>query len=504
MAKKITEPEEMILKMAADSNNYAAVYARKSNLSNEGHSIATQLDLARTYSSANNLIIFKEYHEVISATKNNIHSRPQLDSLLKDASNGNFKHLILYRRDRLARNSKDFLILKKKFRKFGVKIHYTADTTVADDSPLSDFIENILMAVAELEPNNIASRIAAGKASKRENGFYDSPKATFGFRKISGVIEGTQCSIFSVDEESIDIVKNIFETYIDLDDVKNFSELKQNLIKNTPEVNCFSPSKLENLILNPIYCGIMFRNTKHKFKDGNLIDISNNEVLEFDLKNFIYCKNVTPIIDKETWFKAIYKYLSLNAPTKNIRETRKDLFKNKVYCNKCNELLIKKNDRYSCTCCPGHSTTYDKILDSLNRFLDNNLFYSLRLSNYIKDCKKNLNFELNNNKNKLKQNISSQSQYVELYIENNTISNETIRKILVDLKDEEIALRQLILEVENKISKLSSLSIYETENILQSELKNNNDFLKIIIDSTIEKVMVHGKDSIALHSKEKL
>ncbi|SHJ73779.1 Site-specific DNA recombinase [Clostridium cavendishii DSM 21758] len=444
MIIKIPEPEELMLKMATQANNYTAIYARKSNLNSEGCSIETQLSLAKKYAYEHNLLIFKEYSEVLSAVKNDIHNRTELEKLLQDAKSGKFKNLILYRRDRLARTSKDFLILKSKFKKYGVKLHYTADTMVADDSPLSSFIDNILMAVSELEPNNIAIRTANGRKIKRESGYYEARLAPFGFIKEKIFIENKERSYFYPDNTYVDMIKNIFQIYVDKDDILDFSQLRTKLLDEN--ICNLSTEKITNLILHPIYCGKMFFKPAFKFINGYLIDTAINEPLEFTFNNFINCKNVDAIIDENLWFEAICKYLSVTEKkiNDNLKTIQKDLFKGKVFCGNCSSLLHKANTSYICTNCSDVKISYNKLIKRLNNFLRNDLLDEFRLNNYIKICTRNINSKLNTTKDELKENIKSQTKYVNLYLDDN--SNKDISDKLIILKKTENDLTELILQ----------------------------------------------------------
>lgn len=179
----LLSPEETLDKMIDDVKNYAAIYARKSIQTPNG-SLEVQKKSCTTYAAKNNFIIYKVYEESISAVKKDVDHRNALSDMLEDAKRGLFKNLIIYKRDRLARRFEDYLRLKKQLHKLGINIYFSDESTyVANDDPMANFIDNMLMAVAELEPNRIRDKTIAGMLAKKEAGIYSCKGSPLGYTK---------------------------------------------------------------------------------------------------------------------------------------------------------------------------------------------------------------------------------------------------------------------------------------------------------------------------------
>ena len=103
-----SESEETYTPEAIDM---AAIYARISGKGNS-NSIATQIELAKDLLFEKKLVLYEVYTDEESATKLPFHERPGFKKLLADARLGNFKTVIAFRRDRLARNFEDFKEIK--------------------------------------------------------------------------------------------------------------------------------------------------------------------------------------------------------------------------------------------------------------------------------------------------------------------------------------------------------------------------------------------------------
>jgi len=89
-----------VKELIENPNKYAAVYARESN-PNAPNPIETQKYICREYALKNNLLIYKEYSELISASQVSYQNRSKFIQLLDDAKKGYFKQIIDTGRDRI-------------------------------------------------------------------------------------------------------------------------------------------------------------------------------------------------------------------------------------------------------------------------------------------------------------------------------------------------------------------------------------------------------------------
>lgn len=185
LLKKMSENSTNVaeIKTSLTPEDYAAIYARKSNVK-ESLSLDTQIKRAKELAQKNNLIIYDIYKEQASATKHFESNRKEIQRLLQDAKENKFKTVIVFKRDRLARNIDDYYKIRNIFRENKINLLFTDDVEyISDNSMLSSLIESFYMCLSGLEAEIIKSRIEPGKENKRKRAEYFAPKVPFLYAK---------------------------------------------------------------------------------------------------------------------------------------------------------------------------------------------------------------------------------------------------------------------------------------------------------------------------------
>ena len=163
-------------KLLNNPDNYAAIYARISS-KKENNSIDTQVDLAKTALNGKNLLVYGVYTDYVSGHTISPPDRKGFGKLLEDAKAGCFKTIIAYKHDRIVRNLNDWVNLTAQLRKLNIKIIFSDITEYVPDKSLQgEFLENLIIMVAELEPSNIQERTNNGQVQRRIQGVYNSGK----------------------------------------------------------------------------------------------------------------------------------------------------------------------------------------------------------------------------------------------------------------------------------------------------------------------------------------
>ena len=162
--------------------NNAAIYARISS-QKDNNSIDAQVEMAKEMLYKKKLFTYGVYTDHISGLSTPPAKRPAFKKLLVDAESGCFKTLIIYRLDRLVRNYDDWIEIKSILSNLGIKIIFSDPSQeIPTDSPQSEFLQNLTVMVAQMEPGTISSRATTGKQIRRKNGIYTAPKYTpFGY-----------------------------------------------------------------------------------------------------------------------------------------------------------------------------------------------------------------------------------------------------------------------------------------------------------------------------------
>lgn len=357
MTLKIPTKEEIIKDMITNPQNYAAIYARQSNLKTS-NSLSSQILKGQELALKNNLLIYKTYAEKISATESYFTERKEFNQLILDAKAGFFKTVIVFKRDRLARRIEDFLEIKKIFKTLGIKILYSNEEEFqGNDTHISDFIENIIMAVSEFEPKNIKSRTEEGRKKKREKGEYYG-KPPFGYEAIKGnsTINSNSnderiVSKYKINNNEAHIVKTIFQIFVENEEIKTTKDISNKLLElNITLPQNLNESKIRSIINRPVYAALQTISLDYKYNNFRLIDKDNN-LIPIELKYFHNCTNVDKIINKETWLKAVYKWIKLHPNERRVKKKRrkkKYLFKDILYCSNCGNKITLSGESYSC------------------------------------------------------------------------------------------------------------------------------------------------------------
>ena len=159
-------------KIIDNPKNYAAIYARISG-TKDNNSISSQIQLATNALKEKNLLIYNTYIDFDSAKKLSPTKRKGLSKLLADAKSGCFKTVIIYRLDRLVRRYEDWLEIKNIFSRLGIDLIYSDEAqSIPRDSSQGEFFENLMVMVAEMEPDTISHRASNGRIFRRKQGAY--------------------------------------------------------------------------------------------------------------------------------------------------------------------------------------------------------------------------------------------------------------------------------------------------------------------------------------------
>jgi DNA invertase Pin-like site-specific DNA recombinase len=165
--------------------NYAAIYARISS-QKDNNSIHAQIKKAKEALAKKNLLVYAVYTDKVSGLTVRPADRKGFGQLIEDAKDGCFKTIIAYRHDRIVRCLSHWTELKHQMTKLGIKITFSDESEYcSDNSTQGDFLENLLVMVSELEPNNISERALGGQHVRRQQGVYNAgANDPFGYKRI--------------------------------------------------------------------------------------------------------------------------------------------------------------------------------------------------------------------------------------------------------------------------------------------------------------------------------
>jgi site-specific DNA recombinase len=145
----------------------AAIYARVSSeeQATEGTSLESQVAACRRYAAANGLNVVATFMEDWPAPTL---ARPELDRLRDLVATNELAAVIIYKLDRLSRDTADTLALLKEFKAHSVELR--SATVAIEDSPEGKMMLTMLAAIAEYERTQIIERSRRGKRQRALQG----------------------------------------------------------------------------------------------------------------------------------------------------------------------------------------------------------------------------------------------------------------------------------------------------------------------------------------------
>lgn len=507
---KIPTEEEVIKDMVYNAENYAAIYARQSS-KKISNSIPSQISKAKELALKNNLLIYKIYAEHISATEYYFKERNKFSQLLLDAKAGLFKNIIVFKRDRLSRRIEDFLEIKKIFKDLGINILYSNEEEFqSNNTPTSDFVENVIMAVSEFEPKNISSRTKEGRKKKREKREYSS-KAPFGYEieKENSIIniesdEDRVASQYKVKTSEASIVKKIFEIFLNNESITTSKEIYNELLKSElPLPRNFNEAKIRSILSNPIYAARQTKALDLKYGNFKLRD-KNNVFLPIKPEYFHECTNMDGIIDASTWFSTIDKFLKFHPPKfspKRNFQSKKYLFKNILYCNKCSHKITLVKNNYTCKTKDCTSIKKEVLVNKLISKILSDLLNEENVNKALTLNDISLKKNLKDRKFALYKNVENQKKLVFKYLNNsnNEETKNSIQNFLIEENNIRRDINNLKIQIQYLNSKFKPIVIPLIKSsymdLVIKDLLKKKDIVQNLFIENIEKVIIDGKST---------
>jgi len=131
------------------STQRTAIYTR---VSTDQQEVEQQLAACRNFCTYRNLQVVKEYIDIMSGTKA---SRPGYQQMLADIRTGQIDALVIFRLDRLGRNSRELLMFVDELETRGIAI-FSLNENLDTTTPIGKAVRDILLILAQLERDQIS------------------------------------------------------------------------------------------------------------------------------------------------------------------------------------------------------------------------------------------------------------------------------------------------------------------------------------------------------------
>ncbi|MDU0431183.1 recombinase family protein [Staphylococcus chromogenes] len=235
------------------------IYVRVSTemQSTEGYSIDGQINQIREYCQFHHFEVTDIYADRgISGKSMN---RPELQRMLKDANEGHIDCVMVYKTNRLARNTSDLLKIVEDLHKQNVEFFSLSERMEVNTSS-GKLMLQILASFSEFERNNIVENVFMGQTRRAQEGYYQG-NLPLGYEKIPDSKHELM-----INQHEANIVKYIFEAYAKGHGYRKIANALNHKGYVTKKGKPFSVGSITYILSNPFYIGqIQFA----KYKDWN-------------------------------------------------------------------------------------------------------------------------------------------------------------------------------------------------------------------------------------------
>lgn len=288
----------------------------------EGYSIRAQEQKLKDYSRIKEWHVYKVYMDDGISGKD-IKGRPAIQELIDDVEKGNINNVLVFKIDRLTRNTADLIYLINLFNSYNCAFNSLSESIDTQTASGRMFIK-IVGIFAEFERENIIERSKIGFERKVREGYtLASRTVSYGYDRKPGE------KIQTVNEYEASIVKEVFDMFVNkhmsyLEIARNLNERKI----HTKESSEWYARAIKNMLTNCNYVGMV----RYAIKDKK--------------RNFETKGRHEAIITKELYEEAqnLIKKISVKCYTKRPKEN--SYFVGVLYCAECGGRMFSHGNYY--------------------------------------------------------------------------------------------------------------------------------------------------------------
>ncbi|MCL2200289.1 MAG: recombinase family protein, partial [Defluviitaleaceae bacterium] len=215
----------------------------------EGYSIRAQEEKLRAYALLKGWHIHDIYIDEGISGKD-IDGRPQIKRLITDIERGKVNNVLVFKIDRLTRSTKNLIELMDLFNTHDCAFNSLSESIDTSTASGRMFLK-IVGIFAEFERENLAERLRLGFERKVKEGY-----TLANFRQAYGYNKEKGSKTLEINEEQAQIVKRIFNMY--LDDDYNLNKIARTLTAQqvpTKMGRRWASITVKEILKNPIYIG---------------------------------------------------------------------------------------------------------------------------------------------------------------------------------------------------------------------------------------------------------
>lgn len=252
----------------------AVIYSRvSSHEQSKGLSLDSQVQTIRQFCETRSISIIKEFQDIMTGTK---FDRDGFNALKEFCHKKRPTYILVWRWDRLGRNTIELLSTVKSFQKLGIEIN-SVEQWKGSDSADDNFMLGLQAILAERESKITSERARMSIRKGMESGLWLN-KLPIGYRRSRTLDEKGKRSVEICPIGSV-IVKEVFDLF--LNDTSKM-QIRQHILgtyeNDLKEINYnFVKMAIRRILTNPLYLGKLII----KDADGEkLIDAKHEAIIE--------------------------------------------------------------------------------------------------------------------------------------------------------------------------------------------------------------------------------
>jgi site-specific DNA recombinase len=294
----------------------AVLYCR---VSLDDQNIESQIDFARQYCLLHSITLIEIYADNDVSSRYEVEDRPEGARLLADAKAGKFDTVLVFKVDRLVRG--DISRTAKFLRECGVTI-LSMTEPFDSNSPVGEFVLNLLGNVGKFERSNIIERSRSGLQRVARAGEWAGGIPPYGYRVDKKRVV--------IDPEQSEVVKWIFNSYLSGDlrvrgisTYLNAREVKHSISKR------WYDTTVSKLLRNRAYIGELIYG-----KRTNRRRVSGKWVYDKTTEDQQIAISIQPLISRKD-FDRVQRMLTANQNL-NFRNVKNFyLLRGLIFCGAC-------------------------------------------------------------------------------------------------------------------------------------------------------------------------
>ena len=437
----------------------------------EGFSIRAQEQKLKDFIRIKDWSLYKIYADEGISGKN-ITERPAINEMIEDVKKGNIKNVLVFKIDRLTRNTADLINLIDIFNEYNCAFNSLTESIDTYSATGRMFIK-IIGIFAEFERENIAERARLGFERKAREGYsLCTGTISYGYDRATGE------KIQVINEKEAETVREIYSMF--LNQHMSFHQISNNLnSRNVPTKNnsLWWARTVKDILTNCNYIG----NVRYATRD---------QTRHFETKGFHQ-----PIISEELYNETQDLLKKIGAKVYKKHPKEEHYFAGILVCGKCGGKLTPQGNylkdkngntipgNYTCRnrikkTCDSSSISHIKaenaFIDYINKINDFDTIDEIQVAE--KEKIKNQNLELINNLNKeIKKLENKEKEVLNLYI-NGKVDFDNYMEIKAGISKEKKQFSQTLDSIE--VFADEEITIKQ-ENIIKN-LKENWELLSNI------------------------